>query len=96
MAKAPYPVHVYSMKNNNFIQNQNQKPAGLPRPTTAPVNQAETVFAPSADEVSRKAYFCYVNQGSPQGHDVQHWLAAEAELIAERNRTRTHGFHNHS
>jgi hypothetical protein len=25
---------------------------------------------------------------------VQHWLAAEAELIAERNLTRVHGFHN--
>jgi len=23
---------------------------------------------------------------------VQHWLKAEAELIAERNLTRTHGF----
>jgi hypothetical protein len=44
--------------------------------------------------VSRRAYFSYVNQGSASGHEVQHWLAAEAELIAERNRTRTHGFHN--
>jgi len=94
MAEVLYPVHVYSMKNNNFIQNQNQKPANLPQRT--PAIQAETAFAPSADEVARKAYFCYVNQGAPQGHDVQHWLAAEAELIAERNRTRTHGFHNHS
>jgi len=25
---------------------------------------------------------------------VQHWLAAEAELTAERNLTRVHGFHN--
>jgi hypothetical protein len=36
----------------------------------------------------------YVNQGSSPGHEVQHWLAAEAELIAERTRTRVHGFHN--
>jgi hypothetical protein len=49
---------------------------------------------PSADEVARRAYFTYVNQGSRQGHEVQHWLAAEAELIAERNLTRVHGFHN--
>jgi hypothetical protein len=35
-----------------------------------------------------------VNEGSPQGRDVQHWLAAKAELIAERNLTRVHGFHN--
>ena len=51
-------------------------------------------FAPSADEVARRAYFSYVNEGSPHGRDVQHWLAAEAELLAERNLTRVHGFHN--
>ena len=28
------------------------------------------------------------------GHEVQHWLEAEAQLLAERNQTRTHGFHN--
>jgi len=30
-----------------------------------------------------KAYFCYVNEGSLPGHDVQHWLEAEARLLAE-------------
>ncbi len=51
-------------------------------------------FSPSVDEVARRAYFCYVNEGSKPGHDVQHWLAAEAQLIEERNLTRSHGFHN--
>jgi hypothetical protein len=54
----------------------------------------EVDLAPSPEAVARKAYFTYVNQGSQPGHEVQHWLAAEAELIAERNLTRTHGFHN--
>jgi hypothetical protein len=27
------------------------------------------------------------------GHDVQLWLEAETQLLAERNRTRVHGFH---
>ncbi len=58
------------------------------------LNRTEVDLAPSPDEVARKAYFSYVNQGSQPGHEVQHWLAAESELIAERNRTRTHGFHN--
>jgi hypothetical protein len=49
---------------------------------------------PSTDEVARKAYFSYENEGSKPGRDVQHWLAAEAELTAERNLTRVHGFHN--
>ena len=57
-------------------------------------SQTETNFTPSPDEVARKAYFTYVNQGSQPGHEVQHWLDAEAELTAERNRTRIHGFHN--
>ena len=54
----------------------------------------EINFTPSPDEVARKAYFSYENEGSRPGHDVQHWLKAEADLISERNRTRVHGFHN--
>ena len=66
-----------------------------PRPTSAAgISQNEISFSPSPDEVARKAYFAYENQGSLPGHEVQHWLAAEAELIAERNLTRVHGFHN--
>jgi hypothetical protein len=66
-----------------------------PRPTSAAgIDQNEISFSPSPDEVARKAYFAYENQGSQPGHEVQHWLAAEAELIAERNLTRVHGFHN--
>ena len=62
--------------------------------TAADLNQKEVNFAPSPDEVARKAYFSYVNQGSMPGNAVQHWLAAEAQLLAERKLTRTHGFHN--
>jgi len=51
-------------------------------------------FALAPDEVARKAFFAYENEGSRPGHDVQHWLKAEADLIAERNLTRIHGFHN--
>jgi hypothetical protein len=35
-----------------------------------------------------------VNQGSLPGHDVQHWLEAEAQLLVERSLTRTNDFHN--
>ena len=85
------------MKQNKFSQEQNQQPASASRPTAATaLNQNEIDFAPSADEVARRAYFSYVNQGSLQGHDVQHWLVAEAELLAERNLTRVHGFHHHT
>ena len=70
---------------------QNQKTAIVPRPVTS---QNETHFVPSPDEVARRAYFAYENERSQPGHDVQHWLKAEADLIAERNLTRVHGFHN--
>jgi hypothetical protein len=82
------------MKNKKFSQDQNQRPASDSRPTAAAdLKQNEIGFAPSADEVARRAYFSYVNEGSRPGHDVQHWLAAEAQLLAERNLTRVHGFH---
>jgi len=58
------------------------------------MGQNEANFTPSPDEVARKAYFSYENEGSQPGRDVQHWLKAEADLIAERNQTRVHGFHN--
>ena len=54
----------------------------------------ELEFVPDPSEVARRAYFSFVNEGCPMGHDVQHWLTAEAEMIAERDKTRKHGFHN--
>jgi hypothetical protein len=83
------------MKHNKFPRNQIQKPAGTAQPiAAASSNQNAIDFVPSPDEVARRAYFSYVNEGSRQGRDVQHWLEAEAQLLAERNLTRVHGFHN--
>jgi hypothetical protein len=82
------------MKNNKYPKPQNQPPASAPRPMVAESKQIEIDLAPLPDEVARRAYFTYVNQGSQPGREVQHWLVAEAELIAERNLTRSHGFHN--
>jgi hypothetical protein len=81
------------MEQNIFFKNPKPAGASLPIPVPDP-SQNETNFIPSPDEVARKAYFAYVNQGSPQGHEVQHWLQAEAELLAERNLTRSHRFHH--
>jgi hypothetical protein len=82
------------MKHKNFSQDQNQKPAGALRSASMDLNQNEIYFTPSPDEVARRAYFSYVNQGSPPGHAVQHWLEAEAQLLAERKLTRAHGLSN--
>jgi hypothetical protein len=76
-------------------KDEKQKLAGGSRVTAVEESKRdETDFAPSPDEVARRAYFSYVNQGSRQGHEVQHWLEAEAQLLAERNLTRVHGYHN--
>jgi hypothetical protein len=86
-----------STKHHHHDQNhdQNQKaPAPVTTATARALTQNEVNFTPAPDEVARRAYFAYENQGSMPGHDVQHWLAAEAELIKERNQTRVHGFHN--
>ena len=81
------------MKHHKLSKNQPTVIA--PRPTSAAGMDADEInFAPSPDEVARKAYFAYENHGSQPGHEVQHWLKAEADLIAERNLTRVHGFHN--
>lgn len=78
---------------NHDTISPNQEPAHPAQlATTEELNQTATDFSPSPDEVARRAYFSYVNQGARPGQAVQHWLAAEAELIAERNRTRAHGF----
>jgi hypothetical protein len=85
------------MKHQKLAQTQNPAAAGSLRPVLAAGQYTDPAdFTPSPDEVARKAYFAYVNQGSRDGHEVQHWLAAEQELIAERNQTRVHGFHNRS
>ena len=75
------------MSKHKFPQDQNPKPArasGL-----AAVVEDEIDFAPSPGEAAS-----YVSRGSPQGHEVQHWLAAEAQLLAERKLTQVHGFQN--
>ena len=88
------PAYSLLMKHNHSSQHQNQNAVSTPRPVAAALSLNEINFAPAPDEVARRAYFAYENQGSLPGHEVQHWLMAEAELIAERNRTRTHSFYD--
>jgi len=83
------------MKHQKHSNGQSQNSTSAsPAAPVVDEKQSEKDFAPSSDEVARRAYFSYVNEGSQPGREVQHWLAAEAELIAERNQTRIHGFHN--
>jgi hypothetical protein len=83
------------MKHTNSHREKDQTTAPPTQLTAAAeLIQSRNDFVPSADEVARRAYFSYVNDGSLPGRDVQHWLKAEADLLAERDLTRVHGFHN--
>jgi hypothetical protein len=49
---------------------------------------------PSPREISDRAYFYYLNAGSSHGHDLEHWLRAEKDLMLGHPRTVFHGSHN--
>jgi len=79
------------MNAMHHSQSQHEKPINQARPTSAePLNAAEYNPVPAPVDIARRAYFSFENQGSLPGHDLQHWLAAEAELIAKRKLARTH------
>jgi hypothetical protein len=44
------------------------------------------VPALSHEEIERRAYRIFREQGSPQGRDLTHWLQAEQELLDELRR----------
>jgi len=69
-------------------------PAAAPVPQVKELchNETQSHSPLSTEEVSTRAYFVFLNLGSNHGNDVEHWLNAEAELLAERNLTRTHGY----
>ena len=93
MADITLPGLFYRVRHKRI--SPDPKPAGAARPATAVgLSQNEIGFAPSPDEVARKASYSHVNPGSPRGHEVKHWLEAEARWLAERKLTRTHGFHH--
>src|SRR5271170_6114266 len=95
MVTSGWQVHSNNMKDKNFSHVQHHAQATAKAASAGGItSQNEINFVPSSDEVARRAYFCYENEGSKPGRDVQHWLKAEADLIAERNQTRVHGFHN--
>jgi hypothetical protein len=44
----------------------------------------EDTTTPTPEEIAHRAYENYETEGSKHGSDVEHWLAAEAGLLAER------------
>jgi hypothetical protein len=40
-----------------------------------------TVKRPTHNEIAARAYQIWLEQGRPDGHDLDHWLQAEYELM---------------
>jgi hypothetical protein len=69
---------------NDKNLSQNAQSAGSRPPPIALSKQTAIVASPSRDEIARRAYSIYLDQGSPPGRDVQHWLEAEVQVIKAR------------
>jgi len=82
-------------KSNKRSPQRNQRPVHAHSPNAAgSLNDPGIVFLPSADDVARRVYSSHGNERSFPEEEVRHWLAAESELMAERNLVQTHGFYN--
>ena len=44
-----------------------------------------TSSTPTHDEIAAQAYQIYLREGCAEGHDLDHWLRAEAELRQRAN-----------
>jgi len=73
------------MKHNKAPNTKKQKPFATAAmlDATAPQDANTIPFSPTEDEVAYRAYLNYQNHGGADGHDVENWLRAESELIAE-------------
>ncbi len=74
----------YSMSQHHYHphgHNPNLQPATAP--VTAPTaRKTESNHLPTQDEISKRAYYNYLHEGSKPGNDLFHWLEAEADLTA--------------
>ena len=75
------------MKHNKAPNAKKPKPftTAAALDSTAQLDGNATAFVPAADEVAYRAYLKFQNQGASDGYDVEHWLGAETELIAEHH-----------
>jgi len=48
-------------------------------------NPIDRDYVPSREEIAKRAYYIFLNQGGHNGFDLDHWLEAELQLFAEHN-----------
>jgi hypothetical protein len=68
------------MEPNPFSLHAKQNSAKGPN-AVANLNQNQPLAVPAADAVARRTYAIDEEQGSQPGHEVKHWLEAEAQLF---------------
>jgi hypothetical protein len=72
------------METKQFSLNTNRKSAKKPTAVMELI-QSQPAAAPSPEALARRAYAIYEHQGSQPGHEVKHWLEAEAQLFGASN-----------
>jgi Protein of unknown function (DUF2934) len=61
---------------------QQRETAPSPSATPAPAMQQPDL----ENQIRVRAYELWLQNGQPDGRDVEHWLQAEAEILAARSR----------
>ena len=54
-------------------------------PPPGETNPMDRGYVPPREEVEKRAYYIFLNQGGHNGFDLDHWLEAELQLFAEHN-----------
>jgi hypothetical protein len=74
------------MKDYSIAPDRNEMTAGESHPIAiSNLNKENRDFSPGWNEISKPAYFNYVNRCWKPGGDVEDWLEAEAQLLSEHN-----------
>lgn len=60
-------------------------PSKLRKKAVSSKQDASHKRRPAQTEIARRAYEIFLGRGAGDGHDVEDWLQAEAELAGRRN-----------
>jgi hypothetical protein len=53
-------------------------------PTQSHTEDTSASYAPSHDDIRRRAYEIYLERGGFPGHELEDWLQAEREFVSAR------------
>jgi hypothetical protein len=93
MAAARCRAYFQRVKHKKISRAPISKTAGASR-LAAALKPGDVDFATTPSAAVKISYASHVNQGSSQGHEAQHWLEAEAHLLAERKLHRVKFLHS--